>query len=485
MDEMKRVLFYNWVPFDETERKGGGVTVYTRNLITEFRKRKDVEIYFLSSGRAYDLVNVDVRIEATENIFGQDVHSFQVVNSPVFSSALISFPFVETYLNDRLLLPLLKKFFEENGPFDVVHFQNWEGLSADCFRLKSYFPKTKFIYSLHNYYPFCPHVNLWKAAENCSCPENCGEACISCMPKDVFADKVRINQYVNYLTSCRKEAPEKLLSLQKAAGDFYGETRYDDKFRDPELKKKYAGLFQQFESENISGLNEGMDCILAVSERVRQIAISHGLKPEKTRASYIGHAMAEHRQKPRPIAPGRPLHIAYLGYMTEPKGFYFLLDALEAMPADRAKELDVTIAAPMKDALALERVESIRQRFAGIHYYDGYTKENLPEILKTVAMGLVPVLWEDNLPQVAIEMKLSGIPVLSSDMGGAQELSGDPAFVFQAGNREDFLQHLLYLQKNRAKLLDYWKGGVVTPTMGEHIDELYRYYGWNEEGNQV
>ncbi|MEE3453182.1 glycosyltransferase [Dialister sp.] len=483
---MKKILFYNWVPFDETERKGGGVTVYTRNLIEELCQRKDVELFFLSSGRAYDLLHTDVRIESTDNIFGRRVHSFQIVNSPVFSSALISFPFVEIYLNDGLLLPLLKSFLEEKGPFDVVHFQNWEGLSAACFQLKQFFPGTKFIYSLHNYYPFCPHVNLWKAAENCSCRGDCGEACISCMPKDVFADKVRINQYVNYLKAGKREVPEKLLAFQKSAGEYYSEAGgFQDKFRDPELAEKYGRLFKRFADVNIAGLNNGMDYVLAVSERVKKIAHFHGLKAEKTFVSYIGHAMAEHRQKPKSIDLSHPLHIAYLGYMTEPKGFYFLLSALESMSDNMARKLEVTIAAPGKDAAALERVESIRQRFAAIHYYDGYTKEKLPGILKTVDLGLVPVLWEDNLPQVAIEMKLSGIPVLSSDMGGAQELSGDPAFVFQAGNREDFLQHLLYLQKNRAKLLDYWKGGVVTPTMGEHIDELYRYYGWNEEGNQV
>ena len=46
--------------------------------------------------------------------------------------------------------------------------------------------------------------------------------------------------------------------------------------------------------------------------------------------------------------------------------------------------------------------------------------------------GVVPVLWHDNLPQVAIEMHARHIPLLTSDMGGAQELGNCPEMVFAA-----------------------------------------------------
>ena len=33
-DSLIRLLIYNWIPFDEDGLKGGGVTVYTRSLIS-------------------------------------------------------------------------------------------------------------------------------------------------------------------------------------------------------------------------------------------------------------------------------------------------------------------------------------------------------------------------------------------------------------------------------------------------------------------
>ena len=41
---MKKILIYNWVPFDETENKGGGVSVYTKNLIRHLIRRDDLEV---------------------------------------------------------------------------------------------------------------------------------------------------------------------------------------------------------------------------------------------------------------------------------------------------------------------------------------------------------------------------------------------------------------------------------------------------------
>ena len=51
---MKKILIYNWIPFDETENKGGGVTIYTKNLISCLIQQGKWKVYFLSSGRAYD-----------------------------------------------------------------------------------------------------------------------------------------------------------------------------------------------------------------------------------------------------------------------------------------------------------------------------------------------------------------------------------------------------------------------------------------------
>ena len=51
-----KVLFYNWVDYLDDEKRGGGVTVYQRNVIRALEAVEDVETVFLSSGISYDLL---------------------------------------------------------------------------------------------------------------------------------------------------------------------------------------------------------------------------------------------------------------------------------------------------------------------------------------------------------------------------------------------------------------------------------------------
>ena len=52
-----KLLYYNWIQFDNREGIGGGVNVYQKNLIEYLVNNTDDEVYFLSSGWAYDAFN--------------------------------------------------------------------------------------------------------------------------------------------------------------------------------------------------------------------------------------------------------------------------------------------------------------------------------------------------------------------------------------------------------------------------------------------
>ena len=61
-------------------------------------------------------------------------------------------------------------------------------------------------------------------------------------------------------------------------------------------------------------------------------------------------------------------------------------------------------------------------------------------------------MWEDNLPQVAMEFKAMGIPVFASNRGGASELTEKTDFRFIAGDEEDFINKLKAIYLNRILL---------------------------------
>jgi len=93
-------------------------------------------------------------------------------------------------------------------------------------------------------------------------------------------------------------------------------------------------------------------------------------------------------------------------------------------------------------------------------------------------VSVVPVLWEDNLPQIAIESVCHGVPVLSSQMGGAPELSKNNAgLTFPAGDIVACCQILSRLVQDRTALMDYWLDMSYPPTMQVHVKALEAYYG--------
>ena len=471
-----KVLIYNWIPFDEKEMKGGGVTVYTKNLIKYLSNLTGIEVCFLSSGRAYNREVSYTYIEETKNCLEGKCKSFQVVNSPVLSSAHISFCYPQDYLEDTILKEVIGNFIKLQGGFDVIHFQNLEGLSLSVLELKENFPTTKFIYSMHNYYPICPQVMLWqKDSQNCQVSD-CGSCCIECMPDDVFKEKVICNQRVAYDREKYGAVSETFLEEQKEIQEFYEGKSFRASLSFLAMKQLQKN-FARFRKESVAYINQYIDMVLVVSNRVGEIAIQSGIIKEKVHLDYIGTEVANNqRRTSQYVCQDGILHIAYLGFMRKMKGLYILLNTLEELSEDIAKKVIVTFGTKNSDSDAMKRIEKLKEKYYDIRFFDGYTHEELPQILEGVNLGIVPVLWEDNLPQVAIEMKANGIPILSSNLGGARELSKADGFVFEAGNIQDFIDKLCCFVEKPEKLLEYWEKDLRLVTMEEHIQSLMHFY---------
>ena len=92
-------------------------------------------------------------------------------------------------------------------------------------------------------------------------------------------------------------------------------------------------------------------------------------------------------------------------------------------------------------------------------------------------LGVIPVLWEDNLPQVAIEFVANGIPILTSHLGGAREIANVNEFVFAAGDFGEFAEKISDIVDRRVELKTFWKNEINVCPMKRHVDALYEIYG--------
>lgn len=425
------ILHYYWTQFNDEKRTGGGAQIYLKNIINEQKKHN--KIYILSSGLDYDSKG---KCYIKQLIKKENVEQFSIVNSPIKAPGGKSFYNIDKYILDTEVKMILKNFINSIGNIDIIHFHSLEGLSIGVLTLKRDFPNIKFFITLHNYYLFCAGVNLWKNDSEVCLDFNSGKDCLTCLGK-------------------RK-----------------------DKIKSFLFKRKNIAYYREFREKNIYYVNKYFDKIICVSERVKEIAKNMGILENKLIVSYIGTEFANNQEnKLKYDVKDNILNIIYMGYMRKDKGFFFFLDALNKLDVETSKRITVSIAAKINNKKVKEKLYELKRFFKDIIIYEhGYNHENIDAILNNINLGIVPVLWEDNLPQVAIELKSKGIAVLASSRGGAKELTNNKNFEFEAGNIKDFNKKIVNIVKNQNYLNEYFTDGIKLYTIKEHCRELELIY---------
>jgi glycosyltransferase involved in cell wall biosynthesis len=472
-----RILLYNFVQPEEAG--AGGVGVYLNNLAKALAKNHDV--ITLSSGDRYAPRQREPHVE-----FSRDTHDRAViVNSPIVAPAAYAFANADIYLESEALDFVPALLARQYGQIDVFHFQNIEGLTKSFFhRLREAFPQARMIYSVHNYHPLCPRVSLWYQDRKVCEDFREGHGCTICHAP-IFDDAYIRNR--RRLIAAQQAHPRTMALISPIVTFAKWVRRLAIKARtrgQPNLnpagnalQPASAETYAAFRKSNIDLFDHVFDRVLAVSARTRKVIVDRGVSADKVDVSYIGTAYKETyltSTKIRDIGAG--LHLGYIGYMGREKGFTFLLECLEQMPVAVAAQTTITIAAKNTFPELHTRMKKVGARFKALRYFDGYTHANLGEVLEGVNVGLIPVLWEDNLPQTAIELVARGIPTLTSDHGGAQEIAHNPQFLFEAGRQDQFIDLVTRIGRRELGLDAFWKDDMRVFSMAEHEDDLMRYY---------
>lgn len=490
-----KILFYNWVQFDDEARRGGGVTVYLDNVVSEMIRRGH-EVYFLSSGTSYDIFKSKTYIKKTKSKI-TECKTFEIINSSVMAPSHAFWGGEEISLLDDSMVECVTRFVETYGPFDVVHFHNLEGISLKLLS-REIFQEAKIFHSAHNYFSICPQVNLWRY-ETANCVDyNGGQACNYCLPYAVSLKRNMLHyQAVTLVSKLGFTAKTRMftrmtglmgrfrsffhllnkaryfLHLKKSSNPVW---RFLYGSKDPSMRSR---LLRERRSLIANTLIENNITTLAVSEQTKAVLVDFGLHDATHLTSYIGtkHAdkLREANLVQHPKAHDR-LSIAYLGYMRRDKGFYFFLECLEKMPRSLSKRVSVTVAARNNFDGSIERLMDLNRKFKSVHFYDGFSSSELDDILKNVDLGVIPSLWEDNLPQVAIEIVSRGIPILTSSLGGAQEIGRCQNFVFDAGDHNKFTDALERIADGKVMLSEFWNKIPALRSNRAHAEELERIY---------
>ena len=462
----KKILFYNWIQFDCKYGHGGGVNVYQDNLIKSLSNNPNYDVYFLSSGTSYTLKNKDPFVRKTKNKYGDNCHSFELVNSPCPAPMSIMYDSLDLFCSDNSCYDTLVKFISSIGGVDIIHFNNIEGLSAKCLEIKNAFPKTKVFFSMHNYSIVFPNVYLLFNKK--------GNKYLL----DYKGSRSHAIRFYKIKSACRKvgvpglsEKIRDLYSFSKKLTNKGNNNSNDEEFSIPE------STVLKYQKAIIDRINNNVNLVFAVSNRTRDIGLEYGIHKDKIVTEYIGVNFKQTFKNLR--TDGDYLNICFMGYANEMKGFKFFLDSANRMPEKIAKRLNVYCYARADKPEEKQFVSDflkLKDRFHLVEYQNGYNHDDFKHIMKTADLGIVPVVWEDNLPQVAIEYAVHGVPVLASDMGGAHELSSSKHFTFRAGDYEDYANKLSAILNDKKLLNDYFDKLKPIKTIDEHVKKLLEYY---------
>ena len=122
----KKILYYNWCPFDVGQ--GGGVSVYVQNLLEYSNKNENYDTYFLSSGYCYNPFTEKTYIRELKTKLGKDYKTYEIVNSDVIGPLGNLRYSIDKYLYGTKAVEVAKEFINEHGHFDIINIQNIGGI---------------------------------------------------------------------------------------------------------------------------------------------------------------------------------------------------------------------------------------------------------------------------------------------------------------------------------------------------------------------
>ena len=142
----------------------------------------------------------------------------------------------------------------------------------------------------------------------------------------------------------------------------------------------------------------------------------------------------------------------YFGRISVEKGIETLVKAYKELPNYELKIMgDDTSDEAMKVKKYIKENNIRNVDFLGFK-----SGKELDEIIDNARFSLIPSIWYDNLPNVALESFIHGKPVIASNIGSLPELveDGYNGYLFEAKNEKDLIEKIKQLDDdNLVKLM--------------------------------
>jgi glycosyltransferase involved in cell wall biosynthesis len=221
-----------------------------------------------------------------------------------------------------------------------------------------------------------------------------------------------------------------------------------------------------------------VDRFVVLNETARQILLTNGSPANKLTLNRLGVSQHLIRVKDAPDRrpTRRPVRFGYVGRIHPTKGLLELARAMAGIPRTINFRLDIR--GPRSDAASRTFGDVIRAELAcdpRVAFVPAVPPEDVLQVLAGLDVLVVPSLWFENGPTIALEAMAVGTPIVASRVGNLAEIveDGVNGRLVDAGNVGALRDALIAIAECPETTIDAWRRGLTPPRT---MDDIARDY---------
>ncbi|MFN0007379.1 MAG: glycosyltransferase family 4 protein [Planctomycetota bacterium] len=335
---------------------------------------------------------------------------------------------------------------------DVVHVHHLMYLGASLLE-EAWIRKIPTVMVLADFWALCPRVTLYD------------------MNRQVCPGPERVSRCDECFTSWRVRGPTAVAPIAPKGADSFGDGGVDALGREgPLLEWQAASVRPAFLREML----RLPEILLAPSECLRETYVRHGYDPEHLQPMRYG--IDENLVRRERKGDGKVLRFGFVGSIQPHKGAALLVEAFRGL---EWPEATLSIHGDLgTDVVHGKMLRELAAPDARVRLCGRFERRDLARVLDSLDVLVVPSVWPENTPFVALEAQGAGIPVLASKVDGLAEAirPGVDGLLFDRGSVEDMRLQLQAFQKDPDLLNRMSREAPRGRPMPDHVRDMVKIW---------